>query len=230
MSTPDDSQTEQAEQPSEGSGTAKKPQRSQQKKREDKETSRKKANKQDKERDELEDEEESSDDQDDEEDEDDEDSEQSDLVSQWATKTKPFLPLVVVVAAAILGFIRGPGAAVLGLAAGAILIAISAFWRSLRILSGEELVEEETSTLATPAAAVEQKRAVLRALKDLEYERGLGKVSDEDYQLLSARYRAEAKKLLKDIDDRLGPARRQAEELIAKELASRTSPPPNETP
>jgi hypothetical protein len=86
--------------------------------------------------------------------------------------------------------------------AGAALIAIILlFWSSLQSLTGSApLTLEEALGMGAPRAEEEQKRAVLRALKDLEYERSVGKISDEDYAELSSRYRAEAKRLIRALD------------------------------
>jgi tetratricopeptide (TPR) repeat protein len=51
----------------------------------------------------------------------------------------------------------------------------------------------------------EDKRAALRALRELEFEHGAGHVSDADYADLRARYEAEAALVLAELD-RLGPA------------------------
>jgi hypothetical protein len=86
-------------------------------------------------------------------------------------------------------------------------------------------------TLGQPSAEEEQKRAVLRALKDLEYERSVGKISDHDYADLSARYREDAKRLIQAVDANLTPARERAEKLLAERVArgeKRTSAPREE--
>jgi tetratricopeptide (TPR) repeat protein len=51
----------------------------------------------------------------------------------------------------------------------------------------------------------EDKRAALRALRELEFEHATGHVSDADYADLRARYEAEAALVLRELD-RLGPA------------------------
>jgi len=51
----------------------------------------------------------------------------------------------------------------------------------------------------------EDKRAALRALRELEFEHGAGHVSDADYADLRARYESETAIILADLD-RLGPA------------------------
>jgi hypothetical protein len=62
---------------------------------------------------------------------------------------------------------------------------------------------------------------VLRALKDLEYERAVGKINDADYASLAEHYRNEAKRLLRAVDANLGPERERAEQILAERLATR---------
>lgn len=139
------------------------------------------------------------------------------LLVRW---TVPLFPAVVVVAAGIMGAIRGAPGAVLVLAGGMLVVVIAAFWRSIRVLVGEApLSLEATLWHGQSPQEDEKKQAVLRALKDLEYERSVGKLGDEDYKQLSARYRGEAKALLRAQDEALAPAREKAELLIAKKLA-----------
>lgn len=122
---------------------------------------------------------------------------------------------MVILAGVALGF-----AVALLLAAGLALVAVIALmWQSLQQMSGEtELSFEEALSLAAPTAEEEQKRAALRALKDLEYERSVGKISEQDFLELSARYRAEAKRLILAVDDTLEERRRKAEELLEQRL------------
>ncbi len=108
---------------------------------------------------------------------------------------------------------------VLVLAAGALVSVIAIFWASLRTLVGETpLSGADAYALGAPRAEEEQKRAVLRALKDLEFEHSVGKISEEDYEALVARYRADAKRLLRVIDEHADPARRKVEDLVAARL------------
>jgi hypothetical protein len=129
----------------------------------------------------------------------------------------PLFPAILVVAAAIMGAIRGAPGAVLILAGGVLIMVIAAFWQSIRVLTGEAALSLEASLWhgETPGED-EKKQAVLRALKDLEYERSVGKLSEDDYRELSLRYRTEAKALLRAQDAALAPAREKAEEIIAK--------------
>jgi hypothetical protein len=108
---------------------------------------------------------------------------------------------------------------VLTLAAGALLLVIALLWGSVQALAGEsELSFEEAFSLGTRSAEEEQKRAVLRALKDLEYERSVGKISDEDFREYSARYRSEAKRLIRSMDESLAEARKQVERELGRRV------------
>ena len=152
-------------------------------------------------------------------------SELEQLVVRW---TVPLFPAIVVVAAAIMGAIRGAAGTVLVLAAGMLIVVIATLWRSIRVLVGEApLSLEATLWHGQSAQEDEKKQSVLRALKDLEYERSVGKLGDDDYKQLSARYRAEAKALLRAQDEALAPAREKAELLIAKTLAGEPIDPVN---
>jgi hypothetical protein len=130
-------------------------------------------------------------------------------------------PLSVVVAAAVLGQFFGLGLGLLVFAGGTLGGSIWLIWSSLQGLGGDAPITlEEAISLGAPSAEEEQKRAVLRALKDLEYERAVGKISDEDYTSLAEHYRSEAKRLLRVVDKDLGPERERAERILAERLAS----------
>ncbi len=132
-------------------------------------------------------------------------------------KIIPALWLLGAVAAGIYG---GPPLLLLVLASGALTLVVMLMWSSVQSLTGgTALGFEEALGMGAPSRVEEQKRAVLRALKDLEYERGVGKISPEDYAELSVRYRAEAKRLMQSLDEALGPARQDVERTIQARLA-----------
>ena len=145
-----------------------------------------------------------------------------DRLNELLARSLPYAPLVVVGGAIALGLARGPGAAVLTLAGGALVGGISALWSSLRVLSGEApLSLHEAIDLGAPSALQEQKSRVLLAIQDLKREHAIGKISDDDYADLMARYRAEASRLLHAMDDDIAPARQKAEALLAARLAGK---------
>jgi hypothetical protein len=130
------------------------------------------------------------------------------------------LPVLWLLSAIVAGFLQGPPLLFLVLAAGVLTLVIVLMWSSVQSLTGSASIGfEEALGMGAPSKVEEEKRAVLRALKDLEYERGVGKISPEDYAELSARYRAEAKRLIQSVDEALAPAREQVEKAIEARLA-----------
>ncbi len=130
------------------------------------------------------------------------------------------VPLTAVTVAAGFGFWGGWPPALMVLALIALLLVIALFWSSVQGLGGESpLTLEEALTLGAPSAEEEQKRALLRALNDLKYERSVGKISEEDYAELSHRYREQAKELMQKLEGEQEPARKRAEQLLQRRLA-----------
>src|SRR6186713_1056867 len=129
------------------------------------------------------------------------------------------LPLVYFTAVVGSGALFGIEIALLVAAGCALTLVVGFAWASVQSLTGDSpLTLDEALTLGQPSAEEEQKRAVLRALKDLDYERSVGKIGDEDYRELSARYREEAKRLIERVDESLTPARERAEKLLAERV------------
>jgi hypothetical protein len=134
------------------------------------------------------------------------------------------LPALSVAGAFAAGILGSVGSAFLVLASGALLGTIALLWASLRTLSGDAPlpVDVEIGALRRPDVDElgERKRRVLRALKDLETERALGKIDSADYEVIAARYREDAKIMMRDMDQQAAPARAEAER-IAQEYISR---------
>lgn len=132
-----------------------------------------------------------------------------------------FFPLAVLLLAVVLGQFFGLGFGLLVVAGGVLGSTIWIFWSSLQGLGADAPITlEEALSLGAPSAEEEQKRAVLRALKDLEYERAVGKIGEEDYASLAEHYRGEAKRLLRAVDEDLNPERERAERILAERLAA----------
>lgn len=127
--------------------------------------------------------------------------------------------LTVLLGVVALGAFYGLPLAVLGLATAALVLVVALLWASVSSLAGEtELSLDEALSYGAPSAEEEQKLAVLRALKDLEFERSVGKISEDDYREFSARYRAEAKRLIAQVDESLATTRRLAEDLASEQI------------
>lgn len=135
---------------------------------------------------------------------------------------RAFLPLAGVVVVIVTGVLVGVEVMLLVLAFFALLGVIALLWASVQSLTGQSpLTLDEALTLAAPSAEEEQKRAVLRALKDIEYELSVGKISPEDHAEFSARYRAEAMRLMQRLDEGEKPAAKQIQALVEQRLAER---------
>jgi hypothetical protein len=117
----------------------------------------------------------------------------------------------------------------MSLSALALLACISFLWSSLRVLLGgeHELYLEQSKALRRRMELVDEKDSLLKSLNDLEFEREVGKLSEEDYARLSADFRARAKRALKALDDDLREHREKARKLVEAELAkaAREQPP-----
>jgi hypothetical protein len=130
------------------------------------------------------------------------------------------VPLVWLAAAIVVDVVWGIQMMLLVLAAGAVTLVITLLWGSVQSLTGgTPLGFEEALGMGAPSKVEEEKRSVLRALKDLEYERSVGKISPQDYAQLLAQYRAEAKRLIQSVDESLGSAREEVEKSLEQRLA-----------
>lgn len=132
--------------------------------------------------------------------------------------TKGILVLTLALGIGV-GVFVGLPPALLVLAGGALCLVISLVWASLERLGGSaDLTLDEAMALAAPTVAEEQKRAVLRTLKDLEYELSVGKITQSDFDAASAHFRAEAKRLIAEADSSLGARLERAEARAKKYL------------
>lgn len=106
----------------------------------------------------------------------------------------------------------------------ALVLALYAFWQSLRVFW-----ESDAPRIAVPPSAaarmalIDEKAALLKALKELTFERDMGKISEQDYEVLNARYRSRAKQVLRELDQQLGQYRGRAESLVASTLNAAAS-------
>jgi hypothetical protein len=136
-------------------------------------------------------------------------------------EARRWFPVVIVAGTLGAGYLVSPAVGILVLAAGAAIGAIAALWGSVRALVGETpLTGEDAFAMGAPSAEEERKRAVIRAIKDLQFEHSVGKISAADFAPLMQQYRAEAKELLRVLDERATPQREMAEMLVAEHLAS----------
>ena len=102
------------------------------------------------------------------------------------------------------------------------LVGIAAL-RAIRPLVSPE--EDRTAMVGerTRVALEREKLLTLRSIKELEFDRAMGKLSDADWQEMSGRLRARAAGLMKQLDAGAG-YREQIERDLAKRLAEPTPP------
>lgn len=113
----------------------------------------------------------------------------------------------------------------IGLSGLVLILAIYSFWQSVR---GLLLAPSRGSATSTRSEArmllIDEKASLLKALKEIKFERDLGKISDQDYEALNTRYRARAKEVMRELDLQLGPFQQQAQKLVAKRLQTGEAP------
>jgi hypothetical protein len=106
----------------------------------------------------------------------------------------------------------------LSLTIGAAGVAAAAFYRMLAPLAvPDELLISERPSERVLAALEREKALVLRSIKELEFDRAMGKVSPKDFDEMAGRLRARALMLMKQID--AGGA--EYREMIERELQAR---------
>jgi hypothetical protein len=84
--------------------------------------------------------------------------------------------------------------------------------------------EDRTAVIGqrTRAALEREKILALRALKDLEFDRAMGKLSEEDFREMSGRLRTRAARLMRQLDAGAG-YRDRVERDLAKRMGDRAS-------
>ena len=98
----------------------------------------------------------------------------------------------------------------------AALIGLAAL-NALRPLATGETREPEMVGSRTRVALEREKNLLLRSIKELEFDRAMGKVAEGDYEEMVGRLRSRAVRLLQQLDNTSSGYR----ELIERELASR---------
>lgn len=140
-----------------------------------------------------------------------------------------FFVLAALVCATVLTFVvRGQGltrVVLVTLLMGVAALAGLATLRMVRPLVGED--EDRTPVVGgrTRAALEREKLLVLRAIKELEFDRSMGKLSETDFQEMAGRLRARAAGLIRQLD--AGDGYR---ERIEKDLVKRLGQSPEAAP
>jgi hypothetical protein len=116
---------------------------------------------------------------------------------------RPGDPVVLLILVAAIGSAAGVG---------------FALYRALWPLVATDFTEQTQIIDGRARAAIErEKTLVLRSIKELEFDRAMGKVSDTDFELMGRRLRAHALALMKQLDVDLPGYR----DVIERELVQR---------
>ena len=136
-------------------------------------------------------------------------------IDEWLNKGRPYWPLILLFCVVLTGSLRGVAPALLVLSASLLVLGVVLAWMSLGELTNEEpLSLDEALELAAPERREQEKLSILRALKDLEQEHRLGKITDVEFAAESGRMRQNAKRLLASFDDSVKVRRARVEERI----------------
>jgi hypothetical protein len=109
----------------------------------------------------------------------------------------------------------------ISLTIGAAGFAGAMLYRTLAPLVGRDVAPRPDGLSESMRAVLErEKMLVLRSIKELEFDRAMGKLSDKDFDEMSAKLRARAMALMRQLDAGGG-----YRELIERELHARISSP-----
>jgi hypothetical protein len=132
----------------------------------------------------------------------------------------------LVCATAVTVVVRGQGVTavvLLTILMGTVVLVGVAALRAVRPIVSPE--DDKTAMVGqrTRAALEREKFLTLRAIKELEFDRAMGKVSDADWQEMSGRLRARAAGLMRQLDAGAG-----YREQIERDLEKRLATPPGQ--
>jgi hypothetical protein len=161
------------------------------------------------------------------------------MSSETSTESQQLQPwqlftLAALVGATVVVFVSrdvGPaGVILLSITVGATAFVGMAAWRTLAPLTGrEEPTGPDVVGGRTRAALEREKTLVLRSIKDLEFDRAMGKIAEKDFAEMGARLRARAARLLRQLDSGAN-YREQIEQEIARRVGAGSDGPAHDKP
>lgn len=115
-----------------------------------------------------------------------------------------------------------PSAVFLGLAAAVLVQCLELLYRAARALVDEPpALDRERATGRRRKELEREKASLLKALKELEFDHEMGKVSDDDFREIGGQYRARAMRVMRQLDE----AGADYRTLVERELKSRLNAP-----
>ena len=146
--------------------------------------------------------------------------------TSWTSSTDPVrivfvLSVVAGVAVGVYGGISShatPSSVFLGLSAFALVMVIGLLIRSARALVEEGGAADGVQATGRRKKELErEKQLLLKALKELEFDHEMGKISDADFRDIGGGYRARAMRVLRQLDEQGADYKA----LVEKELKAR---------
>ncbi len=101
-----------------------------------------------------------------------------------------------------------------------VLTWLFSFWSSLSLALSAQATSEVRAQLTSDArrALLTEKEALLGEISDVAFEHDAGKLSDVDFEELNQKLRAQARRVLHELDAGAVELRGEAEALIARRL------------
>lgn len=109
-------------------------------------------------------------------------------------------------------------------ASAAMVGGLVSLWLSLSLALSNEVLGGARAELTTDArvALLAEKEGLLHEIRDVSFEHDAGKLSDQDFEELNAKLRAQARHVLHALDEGVESFRDEAEALISERLADET--------
>jgi hypothetical protein len=159
------------------------------------------------------------------------------MSSEISTESQPFEPWQFFTLAGLIGativvfFAKGQTAAAIILLSLTVFAAAAVGLAALRAfgpLAGMIRAGASSAVVGgrTRAALEREKALVLRSIKELEFDRAMGKVSERDFTEMSGRLRARAARIIRQLDAG-GSYRERIEKEIAKRIGAVTDACPS---
>ena len=106
------------------------------------------------------------------------------------------------------------------------MLVIYASWRSVRalLIDGAVRSVQGSAPAAERDALLQEKESLLRAIRDAEMDRDIGKLSDRDFERLNGRLRARARDVLAALEAQIAPHRERARGLIEQAAGIEQAP------
>src|SRR5262249_33319736 len=142
-------------------------------------------------------------------------------------RISPFFVLLSLVAATVAVMLARPAApenlTLISLTIGAAGVAAIAFYRTIAPLIDPRAEEDHEPPSARLRADLEREKALtLRSIKELEFDRAMGKVSPQDFDQMAGRLRARAMGIMKQLEAGMSLYREQVERDLASRIGRAT--------